>query len=151
MGVAAPIGILVGVGVGVIQGWTIGLLLGWMTAGAVFVAWMWICIWPMDPASTARHAVREDPGRASTDVVVLIAAVASLGAVALFLLAGSGSDQTQAALSVASVALAWGTVHTFLTTRYARLCYTGPDGGTYFNEDDAPGTATSPTWPSPSG
>jgi uncharacterized membrane protein len=65
------------------------------------------------------------------------------------------SDQTQAAvqaaLSAASVALARGTVHTIFTTRYARLYYTGPDGGIDYNEDDAPGTATSPTWPSPSG
>jgi uncharacterized membrane protein len=143
MGVAALVGVLVGVGVGVFQGWSIGVLLGWMAAGAVFVTWMWLTIWPMDPASTARHAVREDPGRAAADVVVLVAAVASLGAVALFLLAaGSGSDQTQAviqaALSVASVALAWGTVHTIFTTRYARLYYTGPDGGIDYNEDDAP-------------
>ncbi|HEY7814159.1 MAG TPA: DUF1345 domain-containing protein, partial [Nakamurella sp.] len=112
MAIAAPVGVLVGVGAGVVQGWTVGVLLGWIGAGAVFITWMWITIWPMGPASTARHAVREDPGRASADVVVLVAAVASLGAVAVFLLGtGSGSDQTQAvrqaALSVASVALAW--------------------------------------------
>jgi uncharacterized membrane protein len=143
MGIAALVGVLVGIGVTVGESWTMGVLLGWMAAGAVFVTWMWISIWPMDPASTARHAVREDPARAVADVVVLVAAVASLGAVALFLLAaGSGSDQTQAviqaALSVASVALAWGTVHTIFTTRYARLYYTGPDGGIDYNEDDAP-------------
>ena len=43
-----------------------------------------------------------------------------------------------AALSVASVALAWATVHTLFTTRYARLYYTGPDGGIDFNEADPP-------------
>jgi uncharacterized membrane protein len=143
IGIATLVGALVGVGVGVVQGWTVGVLLGWMAAGAVFVTWIWITIWPMDPASTARHAVREDPGRALADVVVLVAAVASLGAVALFLLGtGSGSGQTQAvrqaALSVGSVALAWGTVHTIFTTRYAHLYYAGPDGGIDYNEDDAP-------------
>ena len=55
-----------------------------------------------------------------------------------------------AALSVASVALAWATVHTLFTTRYARLYYTGPDGGIDFNETDPPATPTSPTSPSPS-
>jgi uncharacterized membrane protein len=29
-------------------------------------------------------------------------------------------------------------VHTTFTTRYARLYYTGPDGGTSFNETDPP-------------
>jgi len=43
-----------------------------------------------------------------------------------------------AALSLASVALAWATVHTLFTTRYARLYYTGPDGGIDFNEADPP-------------
>jgi uncharacterized membrane protein len=143
IGIAALVGVAVGSAGSFAETWTVGVLLGWMAAGVVFVTWMWITIWPMEPASTARHAVREDPGRALADVVVLLAAVASLGAVALFLLAtGAGSDQTQAviqaALCVGSVALAWGTVHTIFTTRYARLYYTGPDGGIDYNEDDAP-------------
>ena len=142
-GVAALIGIIIAAGVTLMQTWTTGVLLGWMAAAVAFLVWTWITIWPMDPAGTARHAVREDPGRAAADVVVLVAAVASLGAVASFLLAaGSGSDQTgtavQAALCLGSVALAWGTVHTIFTTRYARLYYTGPDGGIDYNEDDAP-------------
>lgn len=143
MGVAALIGVVVGVGASLAATWTVGVLLGWMAAGLVFMTWMWITIWPMDPASTARHAVREDPGRALADVVVLVTAVASLGGVALFLLTtASGSGQTdaviQATLCVGSVALAWGTVHTIFTTRYARLYYTGPNRGIDFNEADAP-------------
>jgi uncharacterized membrane protein len=143
MGVAMLVGIGIGIAVSIADSWTVGVLVGWIAAGVVFVTWMWITIWPMDAAGTARHAVREDPGRASADIVVLTAVVASLGAVAAFLLAaGSSSDQTdraiQAALSVGSVALAWGTVHTIFTTRYARLYYQGPDGGIDYNEDDAP-------------
>ena len=143
LGVAALVGALVGIGVTLLGTWVTGILLGWMAAGVVFMTWMWLTIWPMDAPSTARHAGREDPGRAVTDVAVLLAAVASLGAVALFLLAGGpGSDHTdaaiQAALSVGSVALAWGIVHTIFTTRYARLYYTGTDGGIDYNEDDAP-------------
>jgi len=145
MGAAALVGVVVGAGVTLLQTWTTGVLLGWMAAAVVFLIWMWITIWPMDPAGTARHAAREDPGRAAADVVVLVASVASLGAVAVFLLdagSGSGSDQigtaVHAALCVGSVALAWGTVHTIFTTRYARLYYQGPDGGIDYNEDDAP-------------
>jgi uncharacterized membrane protein len=51
--------------------------------------------------------------------------------------AGGGKD-VHAALSVASVILAWSSVHTMFTTRYARLYYAGEDGGIDFNETDPP-------------
>lgn len=132
-------GAVVGVVVSIPMDWQYGLLVGWMAAAAVFVTWMLITIWPMDAPSTARHAVREDPGRALTDIMVLLAAVASLAAVALLLTAhdASGKD-VHAALSVGSVALAWAAVHIMFTTRYARLYYGGPDGGIDFNEPDPP-------------
>ena len=41
-------------------------------------------------------------------------------------------------MTVGSVALAWASVHTVFTTRYARIYYTGPDEGVDFNEDDPP-------------
>ena len=123
-----------------LAGWTYGVLLGWMGGAGVFVAWMWISIWPMGASDTAAHAVRDDPGRATFDLLVLVAAVASLGAVALLLQGASGgaAKSVDAALSVLSVALAWATVHTVFTTRYARLYYTGQDGGMDFNEDVPP-------------
>ena len=36
------------------------------------------------------------------------------------------------------VAAARASLHTVFTTRYARLYYTGPDGGIDFNQDDPP-------------
>ena len=111
-----------------------------MLAAAVFVAWMWTTIWPMSAADTRRHACREDAGQATSDAVVLVAAVASLGAVAL-LLSGSqasGSKDVVAALGVSSVALAWATAHTVFTARYARLYYVNSFGGVDFNEDSDP-------------
>jgi uncharacterized membrane protein len=132
-------GVVVGIVVSVPMNWQNGLLIGWMAGTAVFVAWMLLTIWPMDAPSTARHAVREDPGRALTDVVVVLAAVASLVAVGLLLtMHNSSAQDVNAMLSVGSVALAWGSVHTMFTTRYARLYYTGPDGGIDFNEPDPP-------------
>ena len=101
---------------------------------------MWATIWPLSAHETAVHAVREDTGRATSDALVVVAAVASLAADAILLEAGSAGPRKDlvAALSVASVALAWATVHTLFTTRYARLYYTGPDGGIDFNEKDPP-------------
>ena len=92
---------------------------------------MWLIIWPMNNLETAQHATRDDPGAASSDVIVVVAAVASLGAVGLLLLGGGGTGGkvTEAVLSVSSVALAWSVVHTVFTTRYARLYYSGVQGG----------------------
>jgi len=70
-------------------------------------------------------------------VVVLMAAVASLAAVAVLLLE-PGEKDAQAALTIGSVALAWASVHTVFTTRYARIYYTGPDEGVDFNENEPP-------------
>jgi uncharacterized membrane protein len=117
------------------------MLIGWMSAAATFVTWMWITIGSMDAPTTARHAVREDPGRAVTDVSVVVAAVASLGAVGLLLLSGqtgSGEKDLQAVLSVGSVGLAWAALHTIFTTRYARIYYDGPDDDVAFNQSDPP-------------
>jgi uncharacterized membrane protein len=116
--------------------WPIAVLLGWMAAAATYVAWKLLTIWPMDAQDTARHAVREDPGRASMDVLVVASAVASLAAVAMLLT--TTNQAFQAGLSVGSVALAWAAVHTTYATRYARLYYGGPDGGIDFNHGDPP-------------
>jgi uncharacterized membrane protein len=136
---ALALGVAIGVAVSVPGTWQYGLLLGWMSAAALFVAWTWFTIWPMNNRETAQHATRDDPGRASSDVIVVLAAVASLGAVGLLLGgAGAGGKVAQAALSFGSVALAWSVVHTMFTVRYARLYYAGSDGGVDFNENDPP-------------
>jgi uncharacterized membrane protein len=119
--------------------WSVAVLIGWMAAAATYVAWKWLTIWPMDAPTTARHAVREDPGRAVMDVLVVAAAVASLAAVALLLT--TKNQDARAALSVGSVAMAWAAVHTTFATRYARLYYEGPDGGIDFNSADPPSYA----------
>lgn len=130
-------GIVAGVGVSAAVGWRYGLLSGWMVASAGFLSWMWATIWPMDQHHTASHARQEDAGRAVIDLIVLSASVVSLLAIGL-VLAGSGNRITQALLSVVSVALAWGVVHTMFATRYARLYYAEPLGGIGFNQDDPP-------------
>ena len=137
---ALALGVVVGVATSVPGTWQYGLLIGWMSAAGLFVAWMWFTIWPMNNRETAEHATCDDPGRASSDVIVVVAAIASLGAVGLLLLGstGPGGKVPQAILSVGSVTLAWSVVHTMFTTRYARLYYTGAQGGIDFKEDDPP-------------
>jgi uncharacterized membrane protein len=139
--VAGIVAVVVGFGVAVPLTWQYGLLLGWMSAAAVFVVWTWVSIWPMDEFATAERARREDPGKAIGDIIVLSAAIGSLAAVGLLLLGGSsagGSKDIQAALSLIGVALAWFSVHTIFTTRYAWLYYSSPRKGVDFNEDAPP-------------
>ncbi len=131
------VGILAGIWASIPGTWRYGVLIGWIAAAVVFIGWTWHAIWPMDAERTAEHAAAENPGRALTDVVVLIAAVASLAGVGL-LLAGAGNKIVQAGLSIGAVAAAWASVHTVFATRYARLYYTGSEGGIDFNEEDPP-------------
>jgi len=137
--VAIAVGLVVGVVASVVgAAWPFAVLVGWMAGGVTYLAWKWIAIWPMDAPTTARHAVREDPGRAVMDVLVLVSAVASLAAVGLLLTSSGHDPDVRAALSVGSVAVAWAAVHTTFATRYARLYYSGPDGGIDFNSDEPP-------------
>jgi uncharacterized membrane protein len=96
----------------------------------------------MGSSATASHSTREDPGRAGADLIVLIAAVASLGAVGLVLAEASAARGWQqslyAGLGVASIVLSWFTVHTLFTVRYARLYYTSESGGVNFHQAKPP-------------
>ena len=132
-----------GVITGLLGAWPYAPVAGWAAAAATFVVWAWAgAIAPMSPAQTAAHAVREDPGNAASDLIVLIAAVVSLAAVGFVLIQASsatGSAQSWlAAAAVGTVALSWAAVHTLFTLRYARLYYTGADGGVDFNQKIPP-------------
>ncbi|MCU1657969.1 MAG: hypothetical protein JWO57_2625 [Pseudonocardiales bacterium] len=122
--------------------WQWAPLTGWDVTALIFTAWVWLAIGPMTSSGTARHATRADAGRATSDLIVLSAAVASLAAVGYVLVqANSATGARQnllAGLGVASVVLSWFAVHTLFTLRYARLYYTGKDGGVDFNQAAPP-------------
>jgi uncharacterized membrane protein len=117
-------------------------LVAWDIACLVYLTWVWRTIWGRDAEETAGLAVYEDPTRATADLVALTAALVSLVAVGFVLGQASSSKGSAkvllALLGVASIALSWAVVHTVHTLRYARLYYTGVDGGVDFNEDDPP-------------
>jgi uncharacterized membrane protein len=140
--VAALAGIGAGALVALPGSWQLGTLAGWDVAAGVYVAWTWATIWRRDPAATARLALREDPGRATADALLLVASVASTLAVVLAITAGrtggSGTRDLHAGLAVASVALSWTVVQTVFTSHYARLYYSHPAGGIDFNQEPRP-------------
>jgi uncharacterized membrane protein len=140
--VSLLVGLVAAVAVAVPASGELAALVGWDAAAVLYVAWVWAAVWPMDPQATSVHAEVEDTTRVTAELLLLGAAVASLAAVAV-VLAGAGPgrgapDLARIALGVASVVLSWVVVHTVYTLRYARLYYTGPDGGVRFPQQTRP-------------
>lgn len=117
-------------------------LIGWDVAALVFCVWTYLAVWPMDATATASHSQRENPSRATADVVLVSAAVTSLAAVGLVLFGAAHAPGNvrylEAAFALASVFISWTVVHTVFTLKYAVLYYSNKRGGINFNEPDAP-------------
>jgi uncharacterized membrane protein len=127
---------------GPLFGWIYAPLVGWDVAAFVFVMSVWVTIGTMTPEGTAAHVTRENPGRAASEVIVLLAAIASLGAIGVVVgrahsEGGSGGNWL-AVVAVLSVALSWFSVHTLFTLRYAKLYFDGKAGGVDFNQSSPP-------------
>lgn len=137
LAVAAAVGAIATVIMGLTAGWQFSGLVGWDVAAVVVVFWTLSEIWPMDADRTARTAVREEPARALTDLLLVSASVASLVGVGFVIVAGSNSHGAGkgflVALAVFTVVVSWAVVHTSYTLRYARLFYAGEDGGLDFH------------------
>jgi uncharacterized membrane protein len=142
--VAVLTGLAVGGAVSRLVPWQAAVLLGWSAAAAVYVVWVLSSISGKGPAETARTATREDGSRAAADLMLLGAAVGSLGAVLLSLVKAANEPGTAKAMltvvAVASVFLSWAVVHLTYTLRYARLFFTEPKGGINFYEDKGDAT-----------
>jgi uncharacterized membrane protein len=123
--------------------WRFAAVIGWAGASVTYVTLVWLTIGRMDAATTASHATREDPTRGTSDLLVLLASLTSLGAVVYLQVeahasSSSGSKVFLVVLAVVSVALSWGLIHTLFTLRYASMYYTGEDGGVDFNQREPP-------------
>jgi uncharacterized membrane protein len=129
---------------GVFAGWRFAALVGWDVLAVVVVALTWTTVWHMNAADTARHAAREEPARAITDLLLLAASVASLVGVGFVIVAGGNSAGVGkgllVGLAVLTVVVSWTVVHTTYALRYASLFYSGARGGVDFhqNADDQP-------------
>jgi len=138
--VMAVLGVAVALVVGLTADWTYAPVAGWIAAALLFIVWVWTAVLRFDADATETHATREDPGIVPGEILVLLAAVASVVAVVLLILeTRTGSDKLLAAgLGFASVALSWTLIHTLYTLRYARIYYSTPVGGIDFNDDEKP-------------
>jgi uncharacterized membrane protein len=133
--VAAVLTILLG-------NWRYAPSIGWDATAIVFCGWIWLAIWPLSAEQTAARATSLDPNRAIRDVIMLSASVASLAALGMVLVeAHAAAGMTRvllALLAVLTVAMAWFSVHTIFTLRYALLYYARPVGGINFNQQERP-------------
>lgn len=133
----AIIGLLMDIG-------TISILIGWEVAVIIFVTWIWFIIWPMGHERTAVFALREDPGRVGVDILLILASIASLGAVGYALFAANTTDSAERQLfltliSLFSVVVSWVLIHTIYALRYARFYYSNSFDGTIdFNKGHRP-------------
>lgn len=135
-------GVLVAVVTGLLGHWDFALIAGWAAASITYIVWVWAMIGHMDAATTASHATREDPTRPVADLLIVLASIASLGAIVFLLIGTSGARQSVqvvvAVFAVFGVALSWFLIHTLFTLRYASLYYHGVDGGVDFNQKEPP-------------
>jgi len=122
--------------------WPVALAASWGVVALVIVVSVWIRIAPMDAAQTKANARAEDFSRPTSDLVVLVASVASLGAIGYTVhRAADAHGATKAlliALAIGVVALSWLTVHTLYLVRYGDVYYRDPVGGIDFNDDEPP-------------
>jgi uncharacterized membrane protein len=118
----------------------IAVLVGWSVAAGGLLVWVWRISWPRDSEGTKRLAEEEGRTRV-TDTVVLVAAVASLGAVVEALVRSGTRDAVgvlTVVLGVLVVFVSWALVSTVFALKYARLYYAGGDGGIDFHQEEPP-------------
>lgn len=143
LAVSAGVGLLVGGIAGATWFWAGAILAGWGSACLVFIVTIWLRIWRMDPNRTRDHATSEEPGRATSEVLIVFASIGSLVALSVVILQArtattSVEQGVIAAFSVLSVALSWALIHTIYTLRYARMYFAAPEGGIDFNQVEPP-------------
>ncbi|GIG87313.1 DUF1345 domain-containing protein [Plantactinospora endophytica] len=142
MTVITLVGLSVGVPCTFVLSPLLGPLIGWDAAAGTYLLWAWRVLWFRDSRQTAELAVQEDPSRPVRDAVLLGAGLASLLAIGILLATDQevrGIDrELHIGLGIVSVLLSWTVVHFVFTARYARLYYTGPDGGVDFHEKEPP-------------
>lgn len=118
----------------------VAVLVGWVVAAGGLLARVWRIGWLQDHRGTKRIAEEEGRTRV-TDAAVLGAAVVSLAAVVEGLVrAGSGGPVgvVTVILCVLTVVLSWALVNTVFALKYARMYYSGGDGGIDFGQDEPP-------------
>ena len=118
-------------------------VVGWDVFALAYLVQVWRSIAGTDAKETSELALAQKPSRGTSDTLLLAAAVFSLATVVIVLSVGkqggSLSKGLHAGAAVVSVVLSWLLVHVVHVLTYARLYYSGEDGGIDFNQKEPPG------------
>ena len=140
--IAVALGTLVGVVVAFVGPWQLAVLAGFDAWALAQLVWLAIFVLPLDAAQTKARARSEDDSRASASLAIVTAAVISLGGVIVALVkaqqVGHAQEVLLTSVAIATVVLAWATVHAVYVLRYADLYYNGEPGGIDFPGDEPP-------------
>jgi len=135
-------GVVTAVVSGLTLGWPFAPITGWGVACVVYITWVWAIVARLDGAATKARAHREDPTSGISELLTLIASIASIGAVVLLIVAAKHAHGVIEVLvpiaAVVSLALSWFLIHTLFMLRYARLYFDGTPGGVDFADTDPP-------------
>ena len=141
--VSLGLGVAVGLVVGLAWTWRLMGLITWTVAAVTAMTWVWAGCWNLDHRATKRVA-QDEGGARSTDTEVVLAAIASLAAVAIAMAQAAGrhdaASECSVLLCVANVVLSWSLINTVYAFKYARVYYFGePDAeGIDFNQPQPP-------------
>jgi uncharacterized membrane protein len=120
-------------------GWQYTPLLAWDFTGVAFLFFAWTGLHNLIGEQTSSLAIVEDPGRAITDVLLVLASIASLVAVGILLFQAANLTRAirlmQVALGTISVIISWLLVHTIYILKYARLYYKNKGGIEFYSEE----------------
>jgi uncharacterized membrane protein len=133
---------VVTIAVGLLGEWVFAPAVGWIAGAGTYSIVTWLTILRMDTAQTARHATREDPTRSTAQTLLVLASLASFGAIALVLIESGRVPDNAARFSLAAIALvtvaaSWFLIHVLFSLRYAKL-YFAHGGGVDFNQKEPP-------------
>jgi uncharacterized membrane protein len=133
--VSVILGIIAGSLICIFLGWMYAPLGAWDVAAITFLVWIWLALRGSTPEQTASLALREDPGHAETDVLLILASIASLGAVGLLLVQASGKGEAlQIGFGIVSVVISWLLIHTIYMLKYARMYYKNSGGIDFYSQ-----------------
>lgn len=111
-------------------------LAGWDAAAVLYLVLVFGTVLRFDEQTTSEHAVRENPGRLPSDVLLVSASLASLFAVGLLIVQSTHAADSQRTAAIAmglvSIVVSWAAVHTTFMLNYARQYYGTPEGGIDF-------------------
>jgi uncharacterized membrane protein len=140
--VAVVLGVVAGGVVGLVGPWQLAVLVAFDVWAIAQLVWLAVTVLPLDPAQTSVAAKAEDNSRAMASLLVNCAGLTSLVGVGLALVKAKQVGPTQEVVitiaGVLTVVLAWLTVHTVFTLRYADLYYNDDGGGVDFPGGDPP-------------